>query len=46
MKKNGYNITLSTLTTIYFNQGIKLSQFFKFVKSKYSNKLNDSFILK
>lgn len=46
MEKNGYNIPLSTLTTMCFNKGIKLSQFFKLVESKYGDKLNDSFILK
>lgn len=45
MDKNGYNIPLSTLTTICFNKGIKLSHFFKLVEDKYGDKLNDSFVM-
>lgn len=46
MEKDGYNIPLSTLTTICFNKGIKLSNFFKHVEDRYGNKLNDAFITK
>lgn len=40
---NGYNIPLSTLSTICFNQGIKLSEFFKLVEKKYGEFLDDSY---
>ena len=42
-QKNGYNMPLSTLSTICFNKGIKLSDFFKMVEKKYGKYLNDSY---
>jgi DNA-binding Xre family transcriptional regulator len=42
-QEDGYNIPLSTLSTICFNHGIKLSEFFKLVEKKYGKFLNDGY---
>lgn len=42
-QRNGYNMPLSTLSTICFNRGIKLSDFFKLVEKKYGKFLNDGY---
>ncbi|MCM5662515.1 hypothetical protein [Galbibacter mesophilus] len=42
-QKDGYNIPLSTLSTMCFNHGIKLSEFFKLVEKKYGKFLNDGY---
>lgn len=42
-QEDGYNMPLSTLSTICFNRGIKLSDFFKLVEKRYGKYLNDSF---
>jgi hypothetical protein len=39
---DGYKIPVSTLTTICFYKGIKLSAFFKLIEEKYGD-LNDNF---
>ena len=45
-QEDGYNLPLSTLTTMCFNHGIKLSDFFKIVESKYSDFLTDDYFFK
>ena len=45
-QEDGYNLPLSTLTTMCFNHGIKLSDFFKIVESKYSKFLTDDYFFK
>lgn len=44
--ENGYQIPVATLTAICFNHGIKVSDFFKMLESKYGDKINDDFIEK
>ena len=44
--EDGYNVPLSTLSTMCFNKGIKLSNFFKLVEKKYGKFLNDSYFVK
>ncbi len=43
---SGYQIPVSTLTTICFNRGVKLSEFFTLLEKKYGDKINDDFIEK
>ena len=45
-KEDGYNLPLSTLSTICFNKGIKLSDFFKQVEKRYGKFLNDTYFIK
>jgi hypothetical protein len=42
---DGYKIPVSTLTTICFYKGIKMSEFFKLIEEKYGQ-LNDNFEIK
>ena len=44
-EEDGYRIPVSTLTTICFYKGIKLSDFFKLIEEEY-NQINDDFVLK
>ena len=46
MEKDGYNIPLSTLSTICFYKKIALSDFFRMIESKYGNILKDSYVTK
>lgn len=45
-QEDGYNLPLSTLSTMCFNRGMKLSDFFKKVESKYSEFLTDDYFIK
>lgn len=44
--EDGYNIPVSTLATICFNRGVKLSEFFNLLEEKYGHKINDDYISK
>lgn len=46
IQKDGYNLPLHILSTMCFNRGIKLSDFFSLVEEKYGDKLNDHFYFK
>lgn len=45
-QEDGYNLPLSTLTTMCFNHGMKLSDFFKHVETKYAEFLTDDYFIK
>lgn len=45
-EEDGYKIPASTLATICFYKGIKVSDFFKTLENKYGTKINDDFIIK
>ncbi|MAZ26673.1 MAG: hypothetical protein CL868_06295 [Cytophagaceae bacterium] len=45
-QEDGYNLPLSTLSTLCFNHGIKLSDFFKNVEKRYSDFLTDDYFIK
>ena len=44
--EDGYKMPASTLATICFYKGIKVSDFFKILENKYGSKINDDFIIK
>lgn len=46
IEKDGYNIPLTTLSTICFYKKIALSDLFKLIENKYGNILDDSYIIK
>lgn len=43
IQENGYKIPFSTISTICFNRGLKLSNFLRAVEKKYGQKLDDSY---